>query len=57
MWWDNTDKNFYKRIYYFCCTIIFMSNDLENEFEEDLASEYDEFEDIDNIDDDEAGKA
>ena len=34
-----------------------MSKDLENEFEEDLASEYDEFEDIDSIDNDEAGKA
>lgn len=34
-----------------------MSKDLENEFEEDLASEYDEFEDIDSIDNDDAGKA
>lgn len=51
------DNNFYKRLYYFCCTIIFMSKDLESEFEEDLEAEYDEFEDIDNIGDDEAGKA
>ena len=34
-----------------------MSNAFESEFEEDLEAEYDEFEDIDNIDDDEAGKA
>jgi len=34
-----------------------MSKDLENEFEEDLASEYDEFEDIDSIDNDETAKA